>query len=145
MNEDVRLQNFLIEIRQISKLVFLVKNNALKEKGLKQIHTMILFFLYLKGPLTNAELVKLSKEDKAAISKACHLLKNEDLVIFNNGYKEKIMLTEEGKTLAEEIRKDGHLALSEARKGISDEEAKVFVNTLSKIRLNLESYLKISN
>lgn len=145
MNEDNRLENFLLEIRQISKLVFIVKNNAMKEKGLKQIHTMILFFLSLKGPLTNAELVKLSKEDKAAISKACHLLKNLNLITFNNGYKEKISLTEEGSKLAEEIRHDGHLALTEARKEISDEDAKIFVDTLHKIRMNLEEYLKAGN
>lgn len=141
-SETLRLDDFLTYSHLLSKLVFQIKSQAIKESGLKNIHVMCLFYLKYKGSLTFKEIVKYTLEDKAAISKALKILKEKELIIYNNNYNEKIELTEKGESLGNEILSQSHLILNQARKGISDVNAHIFMDSMKKIVKNLEDYIE---
>lgn len=142
MNEEKRLDDFFTYIRLASKCVFKLKSKAVKKKDLKTIHVEILFYLSYKGPLSATEIVKLTLEDKAAVSKALKVLKEREYINYDNKnkYKEKISLTVSGQILARDIQEEATAALFKARRGISDEDAAVFASTLKKICDNLQAY-----
>lgn len=141
-NENIRLDDFLTYSHLLSKLVFHIKSQTIKESDLKNIHVMCLFYLEYKGPLTFKEIVKYTLEDKAAISKALKTLKYKKLIAYNNNYNEKIELTEEGDSLGKKILFQSHSALNQARKGISDEQAQIFIDSMKKIIKNLEDFVE---
>lgn len=140
MNEEKRVEDFLSCFREINKLLFKIKSEAVCEFGLKSIHVMCLFYLSTKGAMSSSSLVKLTLEDKAAISKAIKLLKEKGFVDFKKGYNEKISLTEAGEEISEEVKKECYEVLKEARKDISDDEASTFTKVLNRIFENLKEY-----
>lgn len=142
MKEEERLSDFFTYIRMLSKLLFRLKSNAVKKLGLKSVHVQCLFYLSYKGNMTFSNLVKLTLEDKASVSKALKILTDKDIVSYHAGYNEEIVLTEEGKKVASEIEKESITALKEARKDIPDEDARIFVSTLKKICMNLREYVE---
>lgn len=142
MTEEERLADFFTYIRMLSKLLFRLKSNAVKKLGLKSVHVQCLFYLSYKGNMTFSNLVKLTLEDKASVSKALKILTDKDIVSYHAGYNEEIVLTEEGKKVASEIEKESITALKEARKDIPDEDARIFVSTLKKICMNLKEYVE---
>lgn len=142
MKEEERLADFFTYIRMLSKLLFRLKSNAVKKLGLKSVHVQCLFYLSYKGNMTFSNLVKLTLEDKASVSKALKILTDKDIVSYHAGYNEEIVLTEEGKKVASEIEKESITALKEARKDIPDEDARIFVSTLKKICMNLREYVE---
>lgn len=142
MTEEERLADFFTYIRMLSKLLFRLKSNAVKKLGLKSVHVQCLFYLSYKGNMTFSNLVKLTLEDKASVSKALKILTDKDIVSYHAGYNEEIVLTEEGKKVASEIEKESITALKEARKDIPDEDARIFVSTLKKICMNLREYVE---
>lgn len=140
-NESLRLDDFLTYTHLLSKMVFLIKSKTIKDSGLKNIHVIILFYLTYKGPMTFKELVKCTLEDKSAISKAIKTLKEKEIILYNqNSYNEKITLTEKGEEIGKEILSQSHKVLLEARKGINDEDALIFMKTMKSIIENLEEY-----
>ncbi len=141
--ETLRLDDFLTYTHLLSKLVFRIKSRAIKDSGLKNIHVIILFYLTYKGPLTFKELVKYTLEDKAAISKALKTLKEKEIILYTqSSYNENIMLTEKGEVIGKEIIFQSHEVLLEARKGIEDEDALIFMKTMKSIIENLEEYIE---
>lgn len=145
MRENERLDEFFTYTRMISRMVTRLRLDAVKEENLKTIHVECLFYLIYKGPLSSAQLVRYTLEDKAAISKALKTLKEKGFVSYKTGYNEKISLLEKGKMLAEQIEEKSFQILKEARDGISDEEAKVFLSVLERICLNLADKFKIGS
>ncbi len=145
MNEDQRVDDILTYIKMLSRFVYQLKENVIRKKGLKTIHVECLFYLRYKGPLSATELISLTLEDKAAISKALKILKEKEYIVYDNKgkYKEKIALTVSGEVLTSDIQKEIAPALEKARIGISDEEAMNFIVTMKKICLNLKDYLEI--
>ena len=140
MNEEKRVEEFLSCFREINKLLFKIKSEAVSQFGLKSIHVMCLFYLSTKGPMSSSALVRLTLEDKAAISKAMVLLKEKGFVEFKKGYNEKIFLTDRGKEISEEVKKECYEVLKVARKDISDQDAFIFTKSLNLILKNLKDY-----
>ncbi len=140
--ETLRLDDFLTYTHLLSKLVFRIKSKTIKDSGLKNIHVISLFYLTYKGPLTFKELVKCTLEDKAAISKALKTLKEKEIILYTqSSYNENILLTEKGEAIGKEIISQSHEVLLEARKGINDEDALIFMKTMKSIIENLEDYI----
>lgn len=73
---DNRFECFSNYISSIYKNIQRLKELKIKEFGLKSIHVMCLFYLRHYENVTNSMLVKLTNEDKGAISRAlAYLLK----------------------------------------------------------------------
>ena len=69
-----RFQNFTFSIMKLNKLVNRIKLIEMKEFGLKGIHVLCIYDLFVQGAMTAGELSRVTLEDKAAISRALKLL-----------------------------------------------------------------------
>ena len=78
---DKIFEHFTITILKLNKLVQKIKLYEMQEYGLKAIHVMCGYYL-MENPdgLTASELVKLTLEDKAAISRALKTLQEKGFV-----------------------------------------------------------------
>ncbi len=137
-----RFENFTLLIDKLGKIIQKIKNIEMKEYGLKAVHVMCIYHLnQSKEGLTNKELVNLTLEDKAAISRALILLKDKNIIDYEqNKYNGKIKLTQNGKELAKFIHKKTSLALDAGGVGLSDEERIILYRSLGIIQTNLENY-----
>lgn len=135
-------ENFTFTILKLNKLVQKIKHVEMSEFGLKTIHAMCLYHLY-ENPqgLTFGELVKLTLEDKAAISRAVKQLKEKNYAgCDGNAYNSAIVLTESGKAVAETIIDKANAAVEAASFDFTDEERKDFYVALSTIAEKLQKY-----
>ena len=137
-----RFENFTILIIQLSKMIQKIKNAEMKEFGLKAVHVMCIYFLSQNpAGLTNAEITKLTFEDKAAISRALLLLKKKGYVSCDEKtYNCKVLLTKEGNEFAKIIEEKAHAAVEAGSKGLPLEEKESFYAQLSLIAKNLKQY-----
>ena len=135
-------ENFTITILKLNKLVNKIKTYEMKEYGLKAVHVMCIYYLneHPEG-LKAADLVKLTLEDKAAISRGLALLRTSGYVIYDpDRYNADIHLTEAGKALAEGITKKYENAVDAGSALFSDEEREKFYKSLQIIAENLKKY-----
>ena len=78
-----RFENFTIGVLKLNKLVQRIKLLEMDDYGLKAIHVMCIYYAACR-PVTAGELARLTLEDKAAISRALSLLKQ-------NGYLQLVV------------------------------------------------------
>lgn len=136
-----RFEKFTYLTFKITKLIQRIKNIEVHDLGLKAVHVMCIYNLNMsKDGLTSKELVDLTLEDKAAISRALSLLKKKNLIDYKGGYNEPIILTTEGKKVAEYIKIKSEDALVKSSSDVTDEEREAMYSTLSKIERNIEDY-----
>lgn len=135
-------ENFTVTVMKLNKLVQKIKTYEMREYGLKAIHVMCGYYLNLNADgLTAAELVKLTMEDKAAISRALTQLREKGLVSYDTKhYNAKIRLTEEGKKLAEYITAKSEKAVDAGSAFFTDEQREFFYKSLEGIADNLKKY-----
>ncbi|MGN0807701.1 MAG: MarR family winged helix-turn-helix transcriptional regulator [Candidatus Coproplasma sp.] len=135
-------EQFTITVLKLNKLVHKIKTFEMTDYGLKTIHVMCVYYLNSHpNGLTATELVKLTLEDKAAISRALKTLKEKGYVSYNpNKYNAVITLTEDGLTLAEYISQKADQAVEACSFDFTDEERTRFYDTLQTVALNLENY-----
>lgn len=135
-------ENFTVTILKLNKLVQKIKNYEMQEYGLKTIHVMCGYYL-ISHPegLTASELVKLTLEDKAAISRALKTLQEKGFISYDpNKYNSVIRLTDAGKEFAADVCRKADKAV-EAGSYDFDENARFsFYKALGTIAANLETY-----
>lgn len=134
-------ENFTITILKLNKLIQKIKLYEIKDYGLKSIHVMCIYYLdKYKDGITASNLVKLTLEDKAAISRALNLLKKEEYVTYDaKKYNAKIYLTKKGEIIAKYIEKKANKAVDEVEI-FEKEERNTFYNSLESIYDNLKVY-----
>lgn len=137
---DKLFEHFTITILKLNKLVNKIKQYEMQEYGLKAIHVMCGYYLK-ENPegLTSSELVKLTLEDKAAISRALKTLQEKGFVENDPERHNVVRLTEEGKKFADYIYEKSAKAV-EAGSAMTDEERTFFYKTLASIAENLKNY-----
>jgi DNA-binding MarR family transcriptional regulator len=138
---EKQFENFTITILKINKLVHKIKMLVVRKFGLKAIHVMCMYYLneHPEG-ITEAELVKLTLEDKAAISRAVAALDEKGYILFNKGYTTTITLTESGKVLADYINEQADFAVDAAKMSITEEERAQFYDGLRSIADKLQDH-----
>lgn len=137
-------ENFTVSILKVNKLIQKIKIHEIKAYGLKSIHIMCCYYLYknIDGLQAN-ELVKLTLEDKAAISRAIKQLQKKGYVEYNPNVRNAIIkLTDLGIKLSKEILEKSEQAVSKCSVLLKDDERKLFYSTLNDIANNLERYYK---
>ncbi|MCH5160828.1 MAG: winged helix-turn-helix transcriptional regulator [Clostridiales bacterium] len=137
-------ENFTITVMKLNKLVNRIKVHEMKSYGLKAIHVMCIYYLN-ENPqgLRATELIKLTFEDKAAISRGLSLLRSKGYVSYDlNTYNAVIRLTDEGKKVADFITDKSEKAVNAGSAVLSDEERVQFYQSLHAIADNLTNYYK---
>ncbi len=137
-------ETFTVTILKINKLVNKIKLFEMQEFDLKSVHVMCVYYLNeSRGGLTASELMRLTLEDKAAISRALKTLSDKGYISYNaNTYNAEITLTEEGVKIAEAINGKAARAVAAGSADFSEEERLFFYQSLKKIADNLENYYR---
>ena len=135
-------ENFVLSILKINKLIQKIKQYEMREFDLKIVHVMCLYYLYEHSEgLTSSELMRLTYEDKAAISRALKLLREKGFVEYDfDAYNAPVRLTENGEKVAEITIKKTDLAVEAGKAEFSEEERLFFYESLGKIADNLQKY-----
>ncbi|MDE7380450.1 MAG: MarR family winged helix-turn-helix transcriptional regulator [Clostridia bacterium] len=135
-------ENFVISVLKLYRLVQRIKNYEMKEFGLKSIHVMCIYYLNeSRDGLTSGELMRLTFEDKAAISRAVGQLCEKKYVTYDAGkYNSHVRLTHDGKVLAKTILEKSDRAVNAGRAEMTEEERQLFYKSLGEIAENLKNY-----
>ena len=113
------------------------------EYNLRSVHISCIYYLYSLKHLTATELCEHCEEDKATISRALVFLEKNDYLVcesvLTKRYNSPLTLTEKGKAVGKKIAERISEVLEEFREGLTEDERKVFYNSLSFISNKLES------
>lgn len=138
-----RFENFTFRINKLYKLVQKLRLIEMKEFGLKGIHVMCIYYLSVQGKMTASELIKLTLEDKAAISRALKLLLEKQLITYvSDGYNSPVELTKQGLAVAEAIEEKAKRAVDAAGGTLNAEQRETFYECLETVSVRLEEYYK---
>ncbi len=124
-----------------------IKDIEMKKFGLRANHAMCLFYLGQNADgLTAAQLTKLCKEDKAAISRCLNQLAEKGLITSEiptdkRSYRTINYLTNSGKELTAKMNDRIESAITNGGKGLTTEQRTAFYQSLEIISNNLSEYL----
>ena len=136
--------DFTVSILTLNKLVQKIKTYEIEKLGLKPVHVMCGYYLN-KNPqgLTAKELVELTLEDKAAISRAVKIMQENGFVQYDSNSRNAVIkLTDKGKEIASHICKRADEAVSAGSIQFTEEERNFFYKSLGAIVDNLKNYYK---
>jgi len=142
-----RFDQFVTGITTCYKYIQRIKSAEMTEFGLKGAHVMCLYYLH-RNPegLTAAQLCTLCAEDKAAISRTVHELREKGYIgAEDKSYRTRLTLTESGRAVAEQF--DTLIAswVTAGGDGLSAEERDAFYRALSLISQNLRQNFEHKN
>ena len=138
-----RYETFTTLINSINRSIRRIKTEAMKTYNLKIQHVSCLYYLYKEEALTATELVELSDEDKAAISRSLEFLENNGYLVKvknKNHYNCKIVLTEKGIEVGKYISLRIENVLKETNECVAKEKRDVFYETLKLIDESLRKF-----
>ncbi len=135
-------EKFTACVIRLGKLIQKIKVYEMREYGLKAVHVMCVYYLgESEDGLTASELVKLTYEDKAAISRAIDALEERGAVVADaKTHGSVIRLTESGKRLAAAISQKTNLAVQACNAHFNENEKEFFYGSLEKITENITKY-----
>ena len=136
--------DFTGSILKLNKLVQKIKSFEIEKYGLKPVHVMCVYYLN-KNPqgLTAKELVELTLEDKAAISRALKILQANGYVKYDFNSRNAVAgLTDAGKEIADRISSRADKAVEAGSIDFTAEQRIFFYKSLDAIVDNLENYYK---
>lgn len=136
--------DFTASILKLNKLVQKIKTFEIEKYGLKPVHVMCMYYLN-KNPqgLTAKELVELTLEDKAAISRAVKIMQTRGFVKYDfNSRNSVVALTDEGKEIADRVSSRADRAVEAGSIDFTEEERIFFYKSLNAIVDNLKNYYK---
>lgn len=137
-----RFEKFSYLISELSKLLHKIEAEELLELGVRGPYAIYILTLakYPSG-IPAAKIAELCSRDKADVSRAVADLSLKGLVKKDENqskkYRSPISLTEEGFSAAERISAKARRAVEIASEGVSDEERKIFYETLETICSNM--------
>ena len=140
--EQDRLDEFSALMTNASKSITKLKNKYMSSYGLSSAHTMCIRKLYsATNGLTRTQIAKKCELDKSQISRIISELSEKGYVLEGpecSNYKKKVMLTDEGKLIAEEIN-NIVLDINRYVSGeISTEDISIFYRVFGEICENLK-------
>lgn len=143
MKDMDRFELFTSSITKISKYIHRIEVEEMSKLNLKSQHVSCLYYLFTYGKLTSKEIVKISLEDKAQISRTLDYLESNGYVSCDSGAKKRynayFSLTEKGRSCGEEVANKINRFLSIASKGMSDEDRATMYKALKIIVDNIEN------
>lgn len=139
--EDL-FEKFTVSILKLNKLVQRIKACEMKKFGLKSVHAMCLYHLSVHGQgLSAGRLVKLTLEDKAAISRALSDMRKMGYVEYDaSRHGAPVKLTRSGAELAESIRARAAAAVGAGSLKFTPDQREFFYRSLITISDNLQNY-----
>lgn len=142
-----RFARFSLAISEIDRCWHKLATEEMAKYGLNSPHAVYLNTLYeCSEGITAAKLGELCCKNKADVSRMVSILEKKGLVnkeaVGGNLYRAKLLLTQEGRYAAEQVRKNAALAVELAGAGMTDSEREVFYRCLEQITANLQALSK---
>lgn len=141
---EERFRTFTVLITKISRAIRKIKSEETEEYGLTNPHVSCLYYLYKQEALTLTELVDISLEDKAVLSKAISFLEANDFIICDSNLKKRynsyFRLTDKGLGIAKGLALKIDTILDFASCDISDADREILYKSLASISKNLDKF-----
>lgn len=138
-----RFKTFTILIYGISRSIRKIKTQEMSDFGLKSPHVSILYYLYKEDGMTSRELCDVCEEDKAAVSRSIDFLEKNGYLACESKtekrYKSPLLLTQKGRKTGKQIVEKIDRILLDASIGLSEENRKIFYESMSLINDNLKN------
>lgn len=139
---EERFKTFTVLIAKISRNIRRIKTEEMSEMNLKSPHFSCLYYLYKAGPLTAKELSDVCEEDKSAISRSIEHLEKQGYLQCDSQakkrYRAHLSLTEKGEKVGQFIANKIDSILELASAGLTDENRKIFYQSLTLVSDNLQ-------
>lgn len=139
---EERFNTFTTLIAKISRNIRKIKTEEMVEFDLKSPHVSCLYYLYKQNGMTAKELCDICDEDKGAISRSIEYLENQEFIVCDcknvKRYKSPLHLTDKGREIGAIVCQKVDKILSQASLGLSEENRKIFYESLSLISSNLQ-------
>lgn len=144
--QSIRFENFTSFILRINRSVQRIKSEEMAAFGLTGVHANCLYYLGVhEGGMSQAELTRACREDKAYISRAVAEMLKLGIIEHksegNKKYKSVITLTEYGKQIAMKTCYAVDRAVCAGSEGLTDEDRTVLYRCLETVNDNLEKYI----
>lgn len=142
MDRFERFEHFSMVIAEIMRLWHKLTTAEMEKYGLKGPHSVYLIVLgrHPEG-LTATQLCELCAKDKADVSRMISIMEKKGLVYRTNQksgvYRGTFCLTEEGKTVAKEVRERSGIAVLMAGRDMTDAQRTSMYEALDSITVNL--------
>ncbi len=139
-----RFENFSYCISEISRNWHKISSDVMTEYGLKGPYSVYFTAMYrCPEGITATELSELCSRDKADVSRAISLMEKKGLVVKEGvNYRALLRLTDEGKFIAEKIKKYAEAAVEQGGNGLTEEQREAFYESLNIICGNLQKLSK---
>ena len=144
-----RFSKFTLLIDGIYKNIHKIKLDTAPYIGIKSVHIFWIYSLrnHLDG-LTATELAALSEIDRSLVSREVAKLCADGYIMNVGGtgkrknYNSRLVLTEKGLELAQQVRKRATLAVKLAGKDLTDDARQIFYKSMDLIANNLRELCK---
>ncbi len=138
-----RFEQFSYSISGIYRLILKLEKEEMEKYGYRGAFALYLSIMSrYPGGITATRLCELCDRDKAGVSRIINEMEEKGLVRRecrrDNAYRAKLTLTDEGKRAAAIVKRAAELAVTEAGRGLSDDDRKVLYSSLELIESNLK-------
>ncbi len=138
-----RFTRFSYAIADISRNWHKLAGEEMEKHGLKSAHSMYLLALAdSEEGLTAPQLCEVCGKDKADVSRMTRILEDRGIItkdrIFQSRYGGVFRLTEEGRSIAQQIRVRAAKAVELAGADLTEEHREIFYTALESIAANLQ-------
>lgn len=146
--QQERFEEFTGIISDISKNIQRIKTEETERFGLKGVHVLWVYQLYLHPHgLSSSELARKSGTDRSLISREISLLFEQDILMVKEEegkrrYNQKLYLTEKGKQLAEEITRIVSMLQRELDADIPEEDLETFYRVIGLFQKRLAQFAR---
>jgi len=138
-----RFEQFSYSISSIYRLILKLEKEEMEKCGYRGSYALYLSIMSrYPGGITATRLGELCDRDKAGISRIINEMEQKGLVNRvchkDNFYRAKLVLTEEGRKAANFVKQRAIIAVSEASRGLSEEDRRSLYTSLELIESNLK-------
>ena len=138
-----RFETFTVQIAKINRCIKKIKTEEMSEYNLKSPHLSCLYYMFKNQiALTAKELCEICDEDKGAISRSIDYLEKNGYIFGDSKtekrYRSPLHLTEKGEKAGESIANKIDNILVLASEGLTEENRKIFYESLILISDNLQ-------
>jgi len=137
-----RFERFSVIISEISRHWRRITSEEMEKHGLKGPHSIYLTTMarFPEG-ITAPQICELCCKDKSDVSRMMRILEKKGLVVKEGGHQNQyngmFLLTDEGKNMAEFVKRRASLAVSISGNDLTDESRAILYHALETISENL--------
>ena len=132
-----RYGKFMMLINNINICIKRIENDQMHKYNLRSYHISCLYNLYKHKGITATDLVEMTQQDKASISRSIDFLQDNEYIYCQSKtlkkYKSPILLTQKGQLVAKEIADKIDMVLKQLDQLLTDSQREEFYQNLQNI------------